>query len=163
MLSTLAIGKDSKHELMSALAKAGQGMYNYASDGSMLGTCLLNLVTAMQCTVAEQITLRVKPLDEAVAVQLRRARVITPAQLGAATVSSVDGGLVAPKLSPNTPTDNLATLCEQRLDQALNLLERAVRAPDMEGGGAPFEDEESGGEAAEEWPPPVQDLRESCV
>ena len=38
-----------------------------------------------------------------------------------------------------------------------------MRAPDMECGGAPFEDEESGGEAAEEWPPPVQDLRESCV
>ena len=102
-------------------------------------------------------------LCTAVAVQLRRARVITPAQLGAASASSVDGGLVAPKLSPNTPTDNLATLCEQRLDQALNLLARAVRAPDMEGGGAPFEDEESGGEAAEEWPPPVEDLRESCV
>jgi hypothetical protein len=53
-------------------------------------------------------------LCTAVAVQLRRARVTAPSQLGSKSCSEVDGGLVAPKLAPNGPQQNLAALCDAR-------------------------------------------------
>lgn len=77
---------------------AGQ-LYAASNGGRVAGPLLWN-----QCVT----------LCTAVAVQLRRARVTAPYQLGTKGVSDVDGGLVAPRLGPNKPLDHLSTLCESR-------------------------------------------------
>ena len=118
-------------------------LYASAHHGQVAGTMMWNQAVTL-CT--------------AVAVQLRRARVTAPAQLGAKTVADVDGGLVAPRLAPISPRDNLAALCDARLDAALALLKAAVKAPPLaDGRGIDGHEVEEGNE----WPPTVDELRQS--
>jgi hypothetical protein len=120
-------------------------------------------------------------LCTAVAVQLRRARAVTTEQLRGCSAAELDGGLVAPRLLPNRPLEDVGRVVEARLAEAVRLLAMAVRATPLAGPwGAPHgtgptphgeekeeeEDEDEEEEEEEEmmmdpWPPTADELRHS--